>query len=237
VGIQRVVLENHRDITTARCHVHDIFAVDPNGAVVDLLEARQHPQARRLPTARWSNQHKELAVVDREVEPVDRWAGAVGEHAGRALKCDSCHENVLPVGRVGWVQRSGVRWGLRCARIGLSWRRACNVSPVDFLVEIEVRLPSDLDEAVRTRLLNDELVRGKILADAGLLRAIWRVPGRLANRAIWTAADATALHVALISLPLWPYMDVVVTPLAHHPLSGVCGGLAVATGGAELGDA
>ena len=46
------------------------------------------------------------------------------------------------------------------------------------------------------------------LAEAGFLRAIWRVPGRLANRAIWTAADATALHEALVSLPLWPYMEV-----------------------------
>lgn len=108
---------------------------------------------------------------------------------------------------------------------------------VDFLVEIEVRLPADLDEAIRTRLVNDELERGTTLAEAGLLRAIWRVPGRLANRAIWTAADATALHAALTSLPLWPYMDVAVTPLAHHPLSDACGGLAPAGGESGVDEA
>lgn len=96
---------------------------------------------------------------------------------------------------------------------------------MDFLVEIEVRLPVDLDECVRTKLLEDEFARGNELARSGLLRAIWRVPGRLANRAIWTAADATELHAALVSLPLWPYMDVAVTPLATHPLAESCRGL------------
>ena len=67
-----------------------------------------------------------------------------------------------------------------------------------------------------------------MLARDGVIRAIWRVPGRLANRGIWTTADATALHDALSSLPMWPYMDVVVTPLAAHPLDAVCGGLATA---------
>ena len=108
---------------------------------------------------------------------------------------------------------------------------------MDFLVEIEVTLPAELDEAIRTRLANDELERGRTLADAGLLRAIWRVPGRLANKAIWTAADATELNTALTSLPLWPYMDVAVTALAHHPLSDACGGLARPDGGSGFGDA
>jgi muconolactone D-isomerase len=101
---------------------------------------------------------------------------------------------------------------------------------VEFLVEIEVRLPADLDEHVRTKLLDDEFARGKELAQAGMMRAIWRVPGRRANRGIWDAADATELHAALVSLPLWPYMDVAVTPLAVHPLSESCRGLASAGG-------
>jgi len=124
-----------------------------------------------------------------------------------------------------------------CARTGARSRLVGNLPAVDFLVEIEVRLPADLDEAIRTRLVNDEQERGRTLAEAGLLRAIWRVPGRLANRAIWTAADATELHAALTSLPLWRYMDVEVTPLAHHPLSDACGGLAPAGGGGAQGDA
>jgi muconolactone D-isomerase len=96
---------------------------------------------------------------------------------------------------------------------------------MEFLVEIEVRLPDDLDAEQRAALQEAEHVRGRALAEAGTLRAIWRVPGRRANRAIWSAADATALHEALISLPLWPYLDVVVTPLGRHPLGGSCPGL------------
>jgi muconolactone D-isomerase len=96
---------------------------------------------------------------------------------------------------------------------------------VDFLVEIDVRLPPELDQDRRLALQQAEFERGTALARAGVLRAIWRVPGRLANRAIWTATDATELHEALISLPLWPYMEVTVTPLATHALAEVCGGL------------
>jgi len=96
---------------------------------------------------------------------------------------------------------------------------------VDFLVEIDISLPHDLSEDHRAALLQAEEVRGQELATSGVLRAIWRVPGRLANRAIWTAPDATALHAALSSLPLWPYMGVTVTPLARHPLAEACEGL------------
>ncbi len=97
---------------------------------------------------------------------------------------------------------------------------------MDFLVEIQLHFPPQLDEASRAALFEAEFERGSSLARAGLLRAIWRVPGRLANRGIWTASDATELHNALTTLPLFPYMDAVVTPLADHPLTQVCGGLA-----------
>lgn len=96
---------------------------------------------------------------------------------------------------------------------------------MNFLVEIEVSLPPALDSDSRRELQAAEFERGSALARDGVIRAIWRVPGRLANRGIWTTPDATALHDALSSLPMWPYMDVVVTPLAEHPLAAVCGGL------------
>jgi muconolactone D-isomerase len=100
-------------------------------------------------------------------------------------------------------------------------RRDVGFSHLEFLVEIDISPPPDLDEA----LLEAEVERGGELADAGMLRAVWRVPGRFANRAIWSADDATALHAALISLPLWPYMDVRVTALARHALADRCQGL------------
>lgn len=112
---------------------------------------------------------------------------------------------------------------------------AYKFSRVEFLVEIEIVLPPDLGEERRRSLLAAEFDRGSALAQAGVLRAVWRVPGRLANRGIWAAADATALHEALTSLPLWPYMQVAVTALARHPLAESCpgieAGLGTATGG------
>jgi muconolactone D-isomerase len=96
---------------------------------------------------------------------------------------------------------------------------------MEFLLEIEVRLPSSMDDAQRARLIEGERVRGRELADEGIIRAIWRVPGRFANRAIWSAPNATDLHAAIASLPLWPYLDVVVTPLATHDLGQYCQGL------------
>ena len=101
---------------------------------------------------------------------------------------------------------------------------------MEFLLEIEVRLPVSMEEAERARLVEAERVRGRELAEQGVIRAIWRVPGRFANRAIWSAADATELHAAIESLPLWPYIDVAVTPLARHALGEHCQGLAPGLG-------
>lgn len=90
-----------------------------------------------------------------------------------------------------------------------------------FLVEIAVDLPAELREPQserRAELLAAELARGVELRRAGKIEAIWRVPGELRNVGVWNAADATALHEALASLPLATWMRVAVTPLADHPV-------------------
>ncbi len=96
---------------------------------------------------------------------------------------------------------------------------------MEFLLAVQVNLPHDLPPDERERLLAAERRRGGELAKAGTIRAIWRVPGRLANRAVWSAPDATSLHEAITSLPLWPYLDVEVTPLAAHAVGDDCLGL------------
>ena len=96
---------------------------------------------------------------------------------------------------------------------------------MEFLLEIEVRLPQHLTDEERTRLIAAERTRGGELAAQGIIRAIWRVPGRFANRAIWSTPDATTLHEAITSLPLWPYIDAKVTPLARHDLGEQCLGV------------
>ena len=96
---------------------------------------------------------------------------------------------------------------------------------MEFLIEIQVDLPGQMPDEERVRLIDAERVRGRELAAQGVIRAIWRVPGRLANRAIWSAKDAGELHAAITSLPLWPYCSVNVMPLARHELADQCQGL------------
>lgn len=96
---------------------------------------------------------------------------------------------------------------------------------MEFLVEIEVVLPPGIDHELKSDLIARERERGRELAAAGTLRAIWRVPGQFANRAIWSATDATEVHKAITSLPLWPYAKVQVTALAQHDLAGECPGI------------
>jgi hypothetical protein len=76
VRIERVVLEYHRDVALLGLHLVHHPAADVDLAPGDLLEARDHPEQRRLAAARGSHQHRELAVGDVDVHAVD--------HRGRA---------------------------------------------------------------------------------------------------------------------------------------------------------
>jgi muconolactone D-isomerase len=89
---------------------------------------------------------------------------------------------------------------------------------MEFLVRIEIDLPPDMDADRRAALTEAEAARGRELRDAGTIARIWRVPGRLANVGVWNAADATELHAAVASLPLFNWMSVTVEPLATHYL-------------------
>lgn len=89
---------------------------------------------------------------------------------------------------------------------------------MEFLVEIAVALPSQTPAHERSRLMEAETRRGRELKAAGTIVRMWRVPGRTANVGIWDAPDATALHEAISSLPMFPYLQASVTPLATHYL-------------------
>lgn len=88
---------------------------------------------------------------------------------------------------------------------------------MEFLVHITVDWPPDGDEELKRRIIAEEGARARQLADAGVIRRLWRIPGRWANVGLWEAADATALHDALASLPLFPWIRAEVQPLARHP--------------------
>lgn len=88
---------------------------------------------------------------------------------------------------------------------------------MEFLVQITVEWPPDGDEDLKQRLIRAEGERARELADAGTIRRLWRIPGRWANVGVWEAPDATAVHEALASLPLFPWVRAKVTALARHP--------------------
>ena len=49
------------------------------------------------------------------------------------------------------------------------------------------------------------------------LKRLWRVPGRNATLGLYEVVDATELHDALASLPMFPWMDITVEAMATHP--------------------
>ena len=51
----------------------------------------------------------------------------------------------------------------------------------------------------------------------GKFRHVWRVVGDVSNVSIFDVDTHAELHDILQNLPLFPYMDVKVTPLAEHP--------------------
>lgn len=88
----------------------------------------------------------------------------------------------------------------------------------EYLVNIKIEWPRDLPAESIEKLSVDERKMAADLAKSGNLVRMWRVPGRRENWGLWRAQDTTALHSILSALPVWPYMDLTVHPLAKHPV-------------------
>jgi muconolactone D-isomerase len=82
---------------------------------------------------------------------------------------------------------------------------------------MDVRIPHDVDPSRADTLKADEKARAQELQRAGKWVHLWRVAGRYANVSVFEVTDHDELHIILSSLPLFPFMDVIVTPLARHP--------------------
>jgi muconolactone D-isomerase len=88
---------------------------------------------------------------------------------------------------------------------------------MEFLVRTENLMPADMPDDTREQLRKAERERAMQLREAGILKRLWRVPGRNATIGLYEADDPAALHDALTSLPMWKWMDVSVEALATHP--------------------
>lgn len=86
-----------------------------------------------------------------------------------------------------------------------------------YCVEMDVRVPHDVDPARFDRLKAEEKARAADLQREGKWRHLWRIAGRYANISVFDVANHDELHAILSGLPLFPYMTLTVTPLAQHP--------------------
>lgn len=88
---------------------------------------------------------------------------------------------------------------------------------MEFLVRLRNRLPADTPAERRDELRRAERARAMTLREEGVLVRLWRIPGRAEAVGLFEVADATALHDALSSLPMFDWMDITVEALATHP--------------------
>ena len=86
-----------------------------------------------------------------------------------------------------------------------------------FMVEMDVRLPTDVLPSEVEELRARERERAQELQRDGRWLHLWRVAGRYANVSIFDVSSLEELHELLCSLPLFPYIDARVTPLVRHP--------------------
>ncbi|PJI96319.1 muconolactone delta-isomerase [Acidovorax sp. 69] len=88
-----------------------------------------------------------------------------------------------------------------------------------FMVEMIVQIPSTLAPEVADEIKRKEKAYSQRLQQDGKWRHLWRVVGEYANVSIFDVASNDELHTVLSGLPLFPYMQIKVTPLANHPSS------------------
>lgn len=86
-----------------------------------------------------------------------------------------------------------------------------------FHVAMTVNLPHDLPAQDRADILAREKAYSQNLQRQGKWRHIWRVAGQYANVSILDVRDNDELHDILSGLPLFPFMEIAVTPLLRHP--------------------
>jgi muconolactone D-isomerase len=88
-----------------------------------------------------------------------------------------------------------------------------------FKVEMDVNVPIDYDPDRFAALKQAEKERFQELQRTRTWRHIWRVVGQYSNVSIFDVASNAELHDIMMSLPLYPFMDVRVTALCRHPSS------------------
>ncbi len=88
-----------------------------------------------------------------------------------------------------------------------------------FHVRMDVRIPLDFDADRAAELKRIERERAQDLQKQGKWRHLWRIAGQYSNFSVFDVADVQELHDIVSTLPLFPFMNIEVTPLCRHPSS------------------
>lgn len=86
-----------------------------------------------------------------------------------------------------------------------------------YSVRMDVGVPHGVDPDRFERLKAEEKARAQELQRSSKWRHLWRIAGQYAKKSVFDVADHDELHAILSSLPLFPFMEITVTPLARHP--------------------
>ena len=86
-----------------------------------------------------------------------------------------------------------------------------------YLVHMDIDLPTDMPAEEAAEIKATEKAYSLELQRSGKWPEIWRVVGEYANYSVFDVDSHDELHDILQNLPLFPYMDITVVPLAKHP--------------------
>jgi muconolactone D-isomerase len=82
---------------------------------------------------------------------------------------------------------------------------------------MDVRIPTGSDPKQMDEIKAREKAYSQELQRDGRWVHLWRVVGEYANYSVFDVGSNDELHQLLSALPLFPYMEIHVTPLAQHP--------------------
>jgi muconolactone D-isomerase len=88
-----------------------------------------------------------------------------------------------------------------------------------FHVHMIVKIPHDMPAAMADDIKAREKVYAQNLQKQGKWLHLWRIVGEYANYSVFDVESNDELQKLLSELPLFPYMEIKVTPLAKHPSS------------------
>jgi len=86
-----------------------------------------------------------------------------------------------------------------------------------FLVQMKVNPPTHLAPDEFAQIKEKEKQRALDIQRQGKWPHLWRVTGKYSNVSVFDVDSNQELHELLMSLPLFPFMDVSITPLNAHP--------------------